>query len=103
MAKPKYDGVIEAVRYDDEGQVLWVLAFIRRGSIWSDHIQLDREQLIDQLNSGMRIMTGERIPYLGNTFETSTRVKVIKVDRHEILVTGDVQSETDCLEGVPLI
>jgi hypothetical protein len=48
-------------------------------------------------------MTGERIPYYGSTFETSTLVKVVKVNSHEILIAGDVQGESDCLEGVPLI
>jgi hypothetical protein len=103
MAKPKLDGVIQAVRYDDQGQVIWVRGFLRRGSIWSDHIQLDRQGLIDKLNSGMVIMTGERIPYFGSTFETSKPVKVVKVDQKEIIVTGDVGAKTDNLEGVPLI
>jgi hypothetical protein len=103
MAKPKYDGVVQAVRYDDKGNVLWVRAFLRRGPIWSDHIQLDRNDLIDKINSGMTIMTGERLPYYGSTFETSTPVKVVKINSHEILIAGDVQGESDCLEGVPLI
>jgi hypothetical protein len=103
MAKPKYDGVVQAVRYDDEGQVLWVRAFLRRGPIWSDHIQLDRNDLIDKLNSGMKLMTGERLPYYGSTFKTSKPVKVVKVNSHEILIAGDVQGDTDCLKGVPLI
>ena len=103
MAKPKYDGVIEAVRYDDQGQVIWVRGFLRRGPIWSDHIQLDRQELIEKLNSGMVLMTGERIPYLGSTFETSNKVKIVKVDQKEIIVTGDGGAKTDNLEGVPLI
>lgn len=103
MAKPQYDGVVQAVRYDDEGQVLWVRAFLRRGPIWSDHIQLDRNDLIEKINSGMKIMTGERLPYYGITFETSMPVKVVKANNHEILIAGDVQGDTDCLEGVPLI
>ncbi|MBE9475064.1 MAG: hypothetical protein IMY85_09255 [Chloroflexi bacterium] len=103
MAKPKYDGVVQAVRYDDEGQVLWVRAFLRRGPIWSDHIQLDRNDLIEKINSGMKLMTGERLPYYGSTFETYMPVKVVKANNHEILIAGDVRGDTDCLEGVPLI
>jgi len=103
MAKPKFDGVVQAVRYDDQGQVLWVRAFLRRGPIWSDHIQLDRNDLIAILKSGMQIMTGERISYYGSTFETFKPVKVVKVNSHEILIAGDVRADTDCLEGVPLI
>lgn len=103
MAKPKLDGVIQAVRYDDQGQVIWVRGFLRRGPIWSDHIQLDRQELIDKLNSGMVLMTGERIPYLGGTFETSNPIKVVNVDQKEIIVSGDGGAKNDNLEGVPLI
>jgi hypothetical protein len=103
MAKPKYDGVIQAVRYNDQGQVLWVRGFLRRGPIWSDYILLDRQELIDKLNSGMVFMTGKRIPYLGSTFKTSDPIKVVQVDQQEVLVTGDGGRKTDNLEGVPLI
>ena len=103
MAKPEYDGVVQAVRYDDKGQVLWVRAFLRHGSIWSDHIQLDRIDLIDKLNSGMQLITGERVPYYGSTFKMFLPLKVVKTNGHEFLVAGDGQGDTDFLEGVPLI
>ena len=103
MAKTKYDGVIQAVRYDDDGQVLWVRAFLRRGPIWSDHIQLGREELIDKINAGLKLMTGERVSYYGGKFETSHPIKVLKKNSHEVLIAGDVEAERDNLEGVPLI
>ncbi|MES0360496.1 MAG: hypothetical protein ABUK20_06235 [Anaerolineales bacterium] len=103
MAKPKYDGVVQAVRYDDQGQVLWVRAFLRRGQVWSDQIILKRGALIEQIKSGKRIVAGERTRFLGATFETTDPVTVVKVNSHEVLVTGDTQSKTDSLTGVPLI
>ena len=103
MAKPKFDGVIQAVRYDDQGQILWVRGFLRRGPIWSDHVQLDRQELLDKINAGLLLMTGERILYFGSTFETTNPVKIVKVDQKEILVAGDEGAKTDSLEGVPLI
>jgi len=103
MAKPKYDGVVQAVRYDDQGQVLWVRAFLRRGQVWSDHIMLKRSALIEQIKSGKRIVVGERTPLLGATFETTDPVKVVKVNSHELLISGDTQAKTDSLAGVPLI
>lgn len=103
MAKPKYDGVVQAVRYDDQGQVLWVRAFLRRGQIWSDHIMLDRNELIEQIKSGKQIVVGERIPLLGATFETTVPIKVVKTNNHEVLISGDTQANSDSLEGVPLI
>ena len=103
MAKPKYDGVIQAVRYDDDGQVLWVRAFLRRGPAWSDYILLDRDELIEQLNSGKRIVIGKRVRYLGGTFETSSPVELVEKDGHEFLFSGDAQADRDCLQGVPLV
>lgn len=103
MAKPKYDGVVQAVRYDDQGQVLWVRAFLRRGQIWSDHIMLERDALIEQIKSGKQIVVGKRIPYLGATFETTEPIKLVKTNSHEVIVSGDTQAKSDLLEGVPLI
>ena len=103
MAKPRYDGVVQAVRYDDQGQVLWVRAFLRRGQIWSDQIMLTRSALIEQIKSGKRIVVGERIRFMGATFETTDPVSVVNVNGHEVLITGDTQAKTDSLAGVPLI
>ena len=103
MAKPRYDGVVQAVRYDDQGQVLWVRAFLRRGQIWSDQIMLTRSALIEQIKSGKRIVVGERTRFMGATFETTDLVAVVYVNSHEVLTTGDTQAKTDSLAGVPLI
>ena len=103
MAKFDYDGVVQAVHYDDQGQVKWVRAFLRRGPVWSDYLQLERSDLVEKINSGLRFRTGERLPYLGGTFETVYSVNLVKVNNHQVLVAGDEQVETDNLEGVPLI
>jgi hypothetical protein len=103
MAKIDYDGVVQAVHYDDQGQVKWVRAFLRRGPIWSDYMQIEREALVDKINSGVRFRIGERLPYKGGTFETGNAVELVEVNGHEVLVAGDRQSKTDHLEGVPQI
>lgn len=103
MAKPKFDGVVQAVHYDDDGQVLWVRAFLRRGPAWSDYVLLDREELIRQLNSGKRIVIGKRVPFLGGTFETSSPVELVEHNGHKFLVSGDAQADRDYLQGVPII
>jgi hypothetical protein len=103
MAKPKYDGVVQAVRYDDDGRVLWVRAFLRRGPAWSDYVLLDRDELIAQLNSGKRIVIGKRVKFLGGTFETSSPVALVEQNGHEFLVSGDALADRDYLQGVPLI
>ncbi len=103
MAKVDYDGVVQAVHYDNEGQVIWVRAFLRRGPVWSDYVQLNRDDLVEKINSGLRFRTGKRLPYSGGTFDTTYPVELVKVDDHEVLVAGDGQSKTDSLAGVPLI
>jgi hypothetical protein len=103
MAKVEYDGVVQAVHYDNDGQVMWVRAFLRRGAVWSDFIQLNRDDLVDKINSGLRFRTGERVQYVGGTFETTFPVELVKVNNHEVLVAGDGQAESDSLAGVPLI
>lgn len=103
MAKNKFDGVIQAVHYDERGQVLWVRAFLRRGAVWTDYVRLNRDELISKINSGLLFRVGERLPYQGGTFEVSDPVQLVKVNSHEVLVSGSRQGESDSLEGVPLI
>ena len=103
MAKPKYDGVVQAVRYDDRGQILWVRVFLRRGPAWSDYVILERSELIEQLNSGKRIVIGQRVPFLGGTFETSSAVEQVEQDGQVFLFAGDARADRDYLQGVPII
>ena len=69
MAKPKIDGVIEAVRYKPDGQILWVRAYLRRGSTYSDRILLDRQELIELLKSGKSFVSGARVELMASTFQ----------------------------------
>ncbi|MFL7891308.1 MAG: hypothetical protein AB8I56_04515 [Anaerolineales bacterium] len=103
MAKIDYDGVIQAVHYDDQGKIGWVRAFLRRGAVWTDFVKLQRGELVEKINSGARIRTGERLHYLGATFKTSYPVELVKANSHEVILAGDKKSEKDYLEGVPLI
>ena len=103
MAKIDYDGVIQAAHYNDDGQLGWVRAFLRRGPVWSDAVQIERAGLVDKINAGLRFRTGERLLYQGGTFETSLPVKLVKVNNHQVLLAGDSEGEVDKLEGVPLI
>jgi hypothetical protein len=101
MAKTRFDGVIEAVRYQPNGQVKWVRAYVRRGPIFSDRLVIDRQALIDQIKAGKLFLAGRRIELMASTFETSAPVKLIQKDHQDILVTGDIQSNRDLLEGIP--
>ena len=103
MARPKYDGIVVAVHFKDEGVVDWVRAFLRRGPTWSDWTLLTRQVLVDQIMSGKSFVTGKRLEYMGTTFDVADSVNLIENNNHNILVTGEIQSETDRLDGVPIL
>lgn len=103
MAKAKFDSIVEAVRYNPDGQVKWVRAYVRRGQTFSDIVLLDRQTLVEQLKSGKRIVAGRRIPLRASTFEVSKPLHLIQQDKQDILVTGDMTAHKDCLDGVPVI
>ena len=103
MAKIKYDGVVEAVRYKPDGQVAWVRAYLRRGPTFSDHIIIDRSTLIQYLKSGKNFHAGQRIPYLASTFDIQDPLHVIQTNGRDVLITGDSPSSQDNLQGIPIV
>ena len=103
MVKPKLDGVIEAVRYKPDGQVDWVRAYLRRGPTFSDRVLLDRQTLIDHLSSGKLYWAGRRIPLMASTFEVSKPLRLTQKSGQNFLVTGELQAQKDCLEGIPFL
>ena len=103
MAKLRFDGVVEAVHYTPEGSVDWVRAYLRRGSIFSDRVMLDRQGLVEQLRSGKRFMVGKPRQYLASTFETTKPVKLIEQNGGSFLTAGGAQKDRDYLEGVPIL
>jgi hypothetical protein len=100
---PKYDGVVVAVHYKPDGEVEWVRTFLRRGAVFSDYIMLDRQTLIEHINSGKKYFTGQRIKYYGANFDLGEPVRVVKKNGKEILVVGNKQAEQDDLEPLGVI
>jgi hypothetical protein len=76
MTKVKADGIIEAVRYGENGEILWARGYLRRGPTWSDRLLFDRQALLDLLNTGKKIYTGQRCVLLGATFETAAPLQI---------------------------
>ena len=103
MSRNDFDGVVEAVHYSPNGQVEWVRVYEKRGPTFSERIMLDRETLIIRLRDGKRYVAGKRTPYLASTFDVSESLSLVNKDGREVVVTGDRQTETDDLEGVPII
>ena len=102
MPRKKIDGVIEAVRYDPAGRIQWVRAYERRGAAWSDHLLLDRKQLLERLSQGKRFITGQRQRLLASTFITGKSVQAIGDPGKQVLATRPDASR-DLLEDVPFL
>ncbi|MCL4270525.1 MAG: hypothetical protein KJZ72_13315 [Anaerolineales bacterium] len=98
MAK-NFDGVIEAVRYKN-GQISIVRAFERRGTIFSDHLVLDRKSLLERLQDGKVFVTGSREELLASTFNVSKPVMLVKSNDREFIATRE-GIDHDELENVP--
>ncbi len=96
---PKFDGVIEAVRYKD-GKIEVVRAYERRGATFSDRVLLDRKTLLQRLKEGKRFVTGQRREFLASTFEVGKPVTLAGQDGGQV-VTTLAQDQHDELEGVP--
>ncbi len=100
--KPKYDGVIEAVRYAPDGKVAWARVHERRGPVFGDHVILSREELIERLKSGKKFVVGKRIRGMGNAFEAGASVSLAGSNGAAYLVAGQGGSTNgDHLPGVP--
>ena len=97
---PKFDGVIEAVRYKG-GRIELVRAYERRGAAFSDHVLLDRATLLAQLKLGKRFVTGQRKPLMAGTFDVESQVILAGTARDSVITTPDGRGREE-LDGVPV-
>jgi hypothetical protein len=101
MAK-KFDGVIEAVRYNPDGQIALVRAYVLRGVTYSDRVLLDRDTLVERLKEGKKFTTGQRKEFLGSTFEFGKPLKVVSKDGGFVITTREDASQRDEVEETPV-
>ncbi len=99
MARQKYDGVIEVVRYAPEGQIVLVRAYERRGATFSDRRLWTRAELVQRLKAGQKIVTGERILLLASTFSAKSTVRLGRGRGREVVVSGKEDCDHDLLEA----
>ena len=95
MAK-KFDGVIEAVRYNPEGQIALV-----RGYTYSDLVLLDRATLLERMKAGKKFTIGQRKEFWASTFDYGKTVRVVSKNGDDVLTTRDDVPQHDELEGTP--
>ena len=100
MAK-KFDGVIEAVRYNPDGQVALVRAYVLRGVTYSDRVLFDRATLVARLKEGKKFTTGQRKEFWASTFEFGKPIKVVSQNGKDYLTTRDGTPQRDEFEGTP--
>jgi hypothetical protein len=102
MADKKFDGVIEAARYNRNGQIEFVRAYERRGVTFSDGVLLNRKTLLERLKARKHFVTGSRKLLLGSTFERGHDVNLVTRDGRDFVSTRTDANE-DTLEGVPVL
>ena len=100
MAK-KLDGVIEAVRYNPDGQIALVRGYELRGVTYSDRVLLDRDTLLERLKKGKKFSTGQRKEFWGSTFELGKTVNVVNKDGKDFITTREDVAKRDDFEGTP--
>ena len=100
MAK-KFDGVIEAVRYNPNGEIALVRAYELRGVTYSDRILLDRPTLLERIKVGKTFSTGQRKEFWGSTFELGKTVKLVNKNGKDFLATHDDVPMRDEIEDTP--
>jgi len=101
--KKKIDGVIEAVHFASAGHVEWVRAYERRGPTFSDLVIIQREDLIQKINSGKRFVVGSRKEFLSSTFDVKYPIRVIRAGGKDYLAFSEEVESCDALTGLPVI
>jgi hypothetical protein len=99
---PKYDGIVEAVRYNADGQIDVVRVYERRGPTWSDRLLMKRDVLVERLKDGRKYYTGIRKAHLAGTFEVNAELRLRGKAGEEVVVTRTSTSDCDRLEGTPV-
>ncbi|MBI9043444.1 MAG: hypothetical protein JEZ06_03105 [Anaerolineaceae bacterium] len=101
MGKPKFDGVIEAVRYDSDGKISQVRGYLRHAETFSDRIIWRREKLEQFLLEKKKFVTGNRKLMMGGTFEEHQVIQHLKNNNQEIIITTN-KTDHDDLHNTPL-
>ena len=101
MARGKFDGLIEAVRYYPDATIDLLRVYERRGPTFSDRVIYSRQQLVDAMEKGKKFVTGSRKPLLGSTFDVHERVYLAKAGASSAVVATSKTAGADSLPGTP--
>ncbi len=98
----KFDGLIEAVRRTEDGEVDVARFFERRGPTWSDHMLINRDDLVKRVKKGEKFVVGERLTFMGGTFDVFSKVQLTSNGGKEKLVTSKSPDTKIELQEAPL-
>ncbi|MHB8133957.1 MAG: DUF3892 domain-containing protein [Anaerolineaceae bacterium] len=101
MKKNKFDGVLEAVRVDQNDQLLLAKIYEKRGVVWSDHFLVNREDFIQRIKNGNVFVVGTRQYKLGSSFETSDSVQLSLNNEQAYIRLDQENSPSDNLKNLP--
>lgn len=101
MAKNQFDGILEAVRLDQNDQLVLAKIYEKRGVVWSDHFLVKREDLINRLKNGQVFLVGTRKYKLGSSFDTKETVKLVKNDSQDFISIDQDNKSSDSLAHLP--
>jgi len=101
MARKKYDGVVEAVRYAADGKIDMVRMYERRWIAFSDVVLVKRVDLLKELKAGKVFFTGQRQEYVGNQFTIGKQIHLSGND-NPVITTKDQAGSRDILTNVPI-
>ena len=99
----RIDGVVEAIRYAEDGNLEEARLYLRRGGIWSDRLIYDRNNLLQLLQDGKKLYTGSRKKYQGSSFTLQHPVKLLNSkDRKNIILAGVRLANHDQIKDLPV-
>jgi len=101
MAKNKFDGILEAVRLDQDDQLVLAKIYEKRGVIWSDHFLVKRDELVERLKNGQVFLVGTRQKKLGSSFDTTDTIRLSKNNGQEFIRLDQDNNASDSLIGIP--
>lgn len=96
-----FDGIIEAVKRDEEGNIVKVRYYRRHGAGFSDVFIMTREELVAALEGKKKFIIGQRVPFMGGLFDLGDVVKLAGSKDSRKLVAG-TQSDGLELASVPV-
>ena len=68
MAKVVADGIVEAVRYNEQKNIKLARVYLRHGLVFTDCMLFTRDQLIEAIQSGKKFYSGSRKTYYASSF-----------------------------------